>query len=89
VFDELSIISGSKIMAKMLQIREIPANPLWQGFSNCGSRPHLGSQKNWLKKSDIHVFVNFTKKLNSKLGVNLFLLHFSGNTVFHAVSCFY
>jgi len=40
-----------------------------QGFSNYGSRPQmgwrnvfLGSGKNWLDKSNMNVFVNFTSK---------------------------
>jgi len=27
----------------------------------------LGSRQNWLNRSDIHVFVNFTKKLKAGL----------------------
>ena len=34
-FDRLSSISGSKIMAKMPQITQIPANPLQDSWNIC------------------------------------------------------
>ena len=67
---------------------------LEQGFSNHLSRPQvglrnaiLGSRTNWLDKSDIKLFVIFTRKL--KVGLQwIYLCYiFSGNTVLPAVSC--
>ena len=35
-----------------------------------------GCHTNWLEKSDIRIFVKFTNKIESRLVVNIFLLHF-------------
>jgi len=66
---------------------------LEQGFSNCGS-PHLGSRsvilRSWNKltwQTSYKRFCKLYKKIESRPAVNLSLLHFRGNTAFHAVSC--
>ena len=47
-------------------LRNSASNPYWysaeQGFSNCGFRNvSVGRQANWVNKSDIKTFVNFTR----------------------------
>ena len=60
------------------QISGIFAHNLDQGFSNYGSRPHLGShdlvlgsrnilKTNWLYSSELKVFVTLTRKLKVDL----------------------
>jgi len=47
----------------------------------------LGRETNWLDKSYIKVFVNFTKKLTVGLQLIYFYCIFRDSTVLHAVSC--
>jgi len=67
---------------------------LRQGFSNYGSRPHLGprnvilgSRKKLPWQIRYKCFCKLYKKIKGRLALSLFLLHFRGNSVLHSVTC--
>ena len=57
-----------------------------QGFSNYGSRKVFwGRETNWLDKTDIIIFVNFTRKLT--VGLQRINCIFRGNIMLCVISC--
>jgi len=67
-----------------------------QGFSDYASRPNLGRRNvilgretNWLEKSNITIFVKFTRKLKISLELIYFfcIFIFKGNIVLYAFIC--
>jgi len=60
-----------------------------QAFLKYGSRPQTGRETNWLDKSDMPIFVKFTRKLKVSLQwIYLYCIFiFRDIIVLYAVSC--